>query len=78
MKIGVSIPEDLIAFADEKARRRGLSRSGLLAELLEAERVRDQTRRYLDRYGWDVAEDEEAWRAHQKRRMAAEYGDDEW
>ena len=78
MKIGVSIPETLIAFADEEAKRRGLSRSGLLAELLEAEKVRNQTRRYLDQYGWDVVEDEEAWRAHQKRRMAEEYANDEW
>ena len=78
MKIGVSIPENLIAFADEEAKRRGLSRSALLAQLIEAEKVREQTRRYLDRYGWDVAEDEEAWRAYQSRRMAEEYGDDEW
>ena len=78
MKIGVSIPEHLILFADEEAKRRGLSRSGLLARLLEAEKVRDQTRRYLDRYGWDVTKDEEVWGVHQKRRMAEEYGDDEW
>ncbi len=78
MKVGVSIPEHLLTFADEEAKRRGLSRSALLAVLLEAEKVREQTRRYLDQYGWDVAEDEDAWRAHQKRRMAEEYGDDEW
>ena len=78
MKIGVSIPEDLIAFADDEASRRGLSRSGLLATLLEAEKVRGQTLRYIDQYGWDVTEDEAAWRAHQKRRMAEAYGDDEW
>lgn len=78
VKIRVSIPEDLIVFADEEAKRRGLSRSGLLAELLRAEKVRQQTRRYLDQYGWDVAEDENAWRAHQRRRMGEEYADDEW
>ncbi len=78
MKIGVSIPEDLIAFADEEANRRGLSRSGLLARLLEVEKVRAQTLRYIDQYGWDVTEDVNVWRAHQKRRMAEEYGDDEW
>ncbi len=78
MKIGVSIPDELIAFADEEAKRRGLSRSGLLAKLLEAERIREQTRRYIDRHGWDVTEDEEAWRAHQRRRTAEEYGADEW
>ena len=78
MKIGVSIPEELIAFADKEAKRRGRSRSGLLAQLLEGEKLREQTRRYIDQYGWDVAEDEEAWRSHQKRRMAEEYSDDQW
>ena len=78
MKIGVSIPKDLIAFADEEAKRRGLTRSGLLAQLLEREKVREQTRRYIDQYGWDVTEDEKAWRSHQKRRMAEEYSDDRW
>ena len=51
MKIGVSLPEDLVTFADETARQRGTSRSELLARLLEAERVRQQTQEYLDRYG---------------------------
>ena len=78
MKIGVSLPEELISFADETAKRRGTSRSGLLAQLLQAERVREQVSNYLDRYGWDVAEDDDAWREYQRRRMAAEYGDDEW
>lgn len=78
MKIGVSLSEDLLSFAEEEAKRRRTTRSGLLAQLLEAERVREQTRRYLDRFGWDVAEDEERWRRYQKRRMAEEYRDDEW
>jgi metal-responsive CopG/Arc/MetJ family transcriptional regulator len=78
MKIGVSLPAHLIEFADETAERRGTTRSGLLAQLLEAELVREQTRRYLDRYGWDVAEDEASWQAYQRRRMAEEYADDEW
>jgi metal-responsive CopG/Arc/MetJ family transcriptional regulator len=78
MKIGVSLSKELVQFADEEARRRGLSRSGLLAELLQAERVREQTRRYLDRHGWDIAEDDEAWREYQRHRMGEEYGDDEW
>ncbi len=78
MKIGVSLPEELVAFADKEALRRRTSRSGLLAQLLQAERVHEQTRKYLDRYGWDVADDEDAWREHQRRRAAEEYGDDEW
>lgn len=78
MKIGVSLPKDLVAFADEAAERRGTSRSGLIARLLEAERIREQTAAYLDRHGWDVAEDEAAWQRYQQRRMAEEYSDDEW
>jgi metal-responsive CopG/Arc/MetJ family transcriptional regulator len=78
VKIGVSLPDDLIAFADRAAKARKTSRSDLLAQLLEAERVRLQTRTYLDRHGWDVVDDEAAWRRHQRRRMAEEYRDDEW
>ena len=78
MKLGVSLPEDLVAFADEEAQRRGTSRSGLLAQLLEAERVRDQVSRYIDRHGWDVAEDEEAWRRYQRLRMQEDYAGDAW
>ncbi|HSL84814.1 MAG TPA: hypothetical protein VLF66_18715 [Thermoanaerobaculia bacterium] len=78
MKVGVSLPEDLLEFADAEARNRGTTRSGLLAQLLQAERVREQVRRYIDRYGWDVAEDEESWRGYQQRRAAEEYGADEW
>jgi len=78
MKIGVSLPDDLIAFADEAARRRGTSRSELLARLLEAERVREQMQAYLDRHGWDVADDEQGWRQYQRRRTSEEYGGDDW
>ncbi len=78
MKIGVSLPNELVAFADQAARQGGTSRSQLLARLLEAERVRQQTHDYLDRHGWDVVDDEGAWRRHQRRRMAEEYRDDKW
>jgi metal-responsive CopG/Arc/MetJ family transcriptional regulator len=78
MKIGVSLPDELITFADQAAKNRGTSRSGLLAQLLQAERVRGQVGAYLDRYGWDVAEDDEAWREYQRHRMAAEYAEDDW
>lgn len=78
MKIGVSLSKELVAFADEAAARQGTSRSDLLARLLEAERVRQQTQEYLDRHGWDVVDDEAAWRRYQRQRMAEEYRDDEW
>lgn len=78
MKIGVSLPKELIAFADETAERQGTSRSRFLAQLLEAERIRVQASSYLDRHGWDVAEDDEAWREYQRKRMAAEYAEDDW
>ncbi|HET9766692.1 MAG TPA: hypothetical protein VFS60_07585 [Thermoanaerobaculia bacterium] len=78
MKLGVSLPEDLIAFADEAARRKGSTRSAYLAELLAAERLREQVSSYIDRHGWDVAEDDDAWRRYQQQRMAQDYADDEW
>ena len=78
MKVGVSLPDDLVAFADEEATRRGTSRSAFLADLLRAEQFRELLSRYLNRYGWDVAEDDSAWREYQRQRMAAEYGDDDW
>lgn len=78
MKLGVSLPDDLISFADEEAKRRGTTRSGLLAELLEAARQQKQLSAYLDRHGWDIAEDDEAWREYQRHRMAQEYADDDW
>lgn len=78
MKIGVSLPADLLAFADEEAERRGTTRSGLLARLLEAEQIQAQVRRYIDKHGWDVADDEERWRQYQQTRMAEEYRDDAW
>lgn len=78
MKIGVSLADDLVSFADAEALRRGTTRSGLLAELLEEARIRAQTTAYLDEHGWDVAEDEETWRAYQRARMAQEYAEDDW
>jgi len=78
VKIGISLPEDLIAFADEAARRRGTSRSELLARLLEAERMRQQVQEYLDRHGWDIVEDEVRWQRYQRHRMTEEYGGDDW
>ncbi len=78
MKIGVSLSRDLVAFADETAASEGTSRSAVLARLLEAERVRRQIQRYIDRHGWDVVDDEAAWRRYQRRRTAEEYRDDEW
>jgi metal-responsive CopG/Arc/MetJ family transcriptional regulator len=78
MKIGVSLPDHLLAFADEEAQRRGTTRSGLLARLLEAEQIQTQVRRYIDKHGWDVADDEERWKQYQQARMAEEYRDDDW
>jgi metal-responsive CopG/Arc/MetJ family transcriptional regulator len=78
MKVGVSLPDDLIEFADREASRRGTTRSGLLAQLLRAELIRERTRHYIDRHGWDVADDESGWREYQRRRTAQEYGNDEW
>ncbi len=78
VKVGVSLPEALIAFADEEAERRGTTRSGLLAALLEQERVRLQAARYFELHGWDVGEEDDAWREYQRASAAREYGGDEW
>jgi metal-responsive CopG/Arc/MetJ family transcriptional regulator len=78
MKIRVSIPDDLVAFADEEASRRRTTRSGLLAQLLRSERLRQQVGSHIDRHGWDVTEDEEAWRCYQQRRVQEDYGADDW
>ena len=78
MKIGVSLPANLLAFADEEAQRRGTTRSGLLANLLAAEQVQAQVRQYIDQHGWDVAADEGHWLQYQRARMAEEYRDDDW
>jgi metal-responsive CopG/Arc/MetJ family transcriptional regulator len=78
MRIGVSLPDDLVTFADEEAKRLKTSRSGVLSRLLQAERVRGQVRRYVDEHGWDVAADEDSWRTYQSRRMSEEYGGDDW
>ncbi len=78
MKLGVSLPRDLVEFADEEARRRRTTRSGYLAHLIELERTREQVSSYIDRHGWDVAEDGAAWKRYQQRRMEQDYGDDEW
>ncbi|MEP7009664.1 MAG: hypothetical protein ABJC13_05010 [Acidobacteriota bacterium] len=78
MKVGVSLPANLLAFADQEAERRGTTRSGLLAHLLEVEQTQAQVRSYIDKHGWDVADDESRWRQYQQARMAEEYRDDEW
>jgi metal-responsive CopG/Arc/MetJ family transcriptional regulator len=78
MKIGVSLRKDLVDFADEAAKRQRTTRSELLARLLEAERVRQQTKEYLDQHGWDVCDDEANWRRYQRRRVAKEYRGDRW
>jgi hypothetical protein len=78
MKIGVSLPAKLLAFADEEAQRLGTTRSGLLAKLLEAEQLQAQVRRYIDQHGWDVSDDEGRWRQYQQARMAEEYRNDDW
>ena len=65
-------------FADQEAKRRGTSRSGLLAQLLQAERIRRQAAAYIEQHGWDVAENAASWQSYQRERMAADYADDEW
>jgi metal-responsive CopG/Arc/MetJ family transcriptional regulator len=44
-KVMISIPDDLLARLDDRARRRGTSRSGLLRELAERELLTDDDAR---------------------------------
>ena len=78
MKLGVSLPDDLVTFADKEAERRGTSRSAYLAQLLEADKLRSQVAEYIDRHGWDVSESDDRWRAYQRIRMKEDYADDDW
>jgi len=39
--------------------------------------LQSQIKSYIDRFGWDVAEDEAAWRLYQRRQMEREYGRDQ-
>ena len=78
MKLGISLPDELVDFADHEADRTGTTRSGFLARLLREEQVRRGVAAYIDRHGWDVAEDEEGWRTYQVERLKADYGSDDW
>jgi hypothetical protein len=78
LKIQISLPANLLAFADEEAKRRRTTRSGFLEHLLVVEQAQFQVGRYIDKHGWDVAEDEEWWRQYQRAQMAEECCDDEW
>jgi hypothetical protein len=62
VKIGVFLSDEPLALADSEATRRGTSRWGLLAELLDEARIRERIRRSIDEHGWDVAENDDAWR----------------
>jgi hypothetical protein len=59
-------------------KRHGTIRSRLLAQFLEAEQIQTKVRQYIDKHGWDVADDEGRWRQYQQTRMAEEYCDDDW
>jgi dienelactone hydrolase len=59
-------------------KRRSTTRSGRLAQCLEAEQIQAKVRQYIDKHGWDVADDEGRWRRYQQARMAEEYRDDAW
>jgi len=45
---------------------------------LAASDIRSQVSAYIDRFGWDIAENEIAWRMYQRRQMQREYGRDQW
>jgi hypothetical protein len=46
--------------------------------LFSEEELRLQIRRYLDRFAWDIAENETRWRRYQRRNMRRDYSGDKW
>ena len=78
MRVQLSLPEDLVSWMDSARESRGLTRSAYVEDLLRAEQIKGRVEAYLERYGWDVAGNEAAWRQHQAERMGQEYSNDEW
>ena len=55
-KVTLSLPEDLVAFADAKAAERGTNRSRVVGDLLEALRRREQDSLASEGYRFYAAE----------------------
>ncbi len=58
-KVTVSLPQDLVDYATEKARRLGVSRSRIIAEALEERKVREEEELAAEGYRFYAAEAEE-------------------
>ena len=64
-KVAISLPASLAAWVDEERQRRGLSRSGFIAGLLDEERRRladeELAARFAAAYAEQPETDDEAW-----------------
>jgi len=78
MRIAITLSDDLLAYADSEAERRGTTRSGLLSELLAEAKLQGERMAPISQHSWPSVEEEAAWRTYQRARMASEYAEDDW
>jgi len=76
MKTAISLPDKLFEEAETAAKDLGVSRSKLirtaLEEFLQRRRDEDVTasiNRYIEKYGAELSEEDEAWLAHNREML---------
>ena len=85
VKVTVSLPEELARRIDEEASRRGLSRSAMLGEAVDAHFGREDRERFqaairdaLAQESDDDRAERDAWLAFQRRQVRARMEPSEW
>jgi metal-responsive CopG/Arc/MetJ family transcriptional regulator len=74
-KVTVSLPEDLIVFADTKATQQGISRSKFIAELLAEYKLREEDLLAAEGYQF-YAQEAEEFAAASQQAVAETWGND--
>lgn len=76
MKTAVSLPDPLFKETEAAAKALGLSRSKLIQTALEEflkrrrdEEVTASINQYIEKYGAEVSEEDEAWLAHSREML---------
>ena len=76
MKTAISLPDKLFEEAETAAKGLGVSRSKLIQTALEEflQRRRDEEvtasiNRYIEKYGAELSEEDEAWLAHSREML---------
>jgi metal-responsive CopG/Arc/MetJ family transcriptional regulator len=75
-KVTISVPRDLLAYADQKAHQRGSTRSALIAQLIEELRCRELDELAREGYEYYAAESSEFAQAS-VRAVAEAIADDD-